>query len=147
MDSRMLSEDTVRVAASFADKDEAIRACGDLLVKAGHVKPAYVDKMVERDRLSTTYVGSGVAVPHGTKDGIALVSSTGLAVIQVPSGVDFGRGNMAYLLVGIAAKGNEHMDLLTEIASICADDDRLAALLAAGSAAEIIALIGGGSGA
>ncbi len=147
MDSTMLSEATVRVAASFPDKDEAIRACGELLVKAGHVSPAYVEKMLERDRLSTTYVGSGVAVPHGTKDAIPFVASTGLAVIQVPGGVDFGRGNVAYLLVGIAAKGNEHMDLLTEIASICADDDRLAALIAAKSAAEVIALIGAGGGA
>lgn len=143
MDDRMLSEATVRVGASFANKDEAIRACGEILRAAGHISPEYIDKMVERDNLSTTYVGSGVAVPHGTKAGLAFVKTTGLAVIQVPGGVDFGKGNIAYLLVAIAAKGDEHIDLLTEIAGICADDDRLAGLLKASSAREIISLIAG----
>jgi PTS system mannitol-specific IIA component len=143
MDDRMLSEATVRVGAAFADKDEAIRACGELLRAAGHVGPEYIEKMVERDNLSTTYVGSGVAVPHGTKAGIAFVKSTGLAVVQVPAGVDFGKGNIAYLLVAIAAKGDEHIDILTEIASICADDERLEGLLKAGTARDLLALIGG----
>jgi len=143
MDTKMLSEATVRVGASYASKDEAIRACGEILRAAGHIQPEYIDKMVERDNLSTTYVGSGVAVPHGTKAGLAYVKSTGLAVIQVPAGVDFGKGNIAYLLVGIAAKGDEHIDLLTEIAGICADDERLEGLLKARSAREIIDLISG----
>lgn len=143
MDTKMLSEATVRVGASYASKDEAIRACGEILRAAGHIQSEYIDKMVERDNLSTTYVGSGVAVPHGTKAGLAFVKSTGLAVIQVPAGVDFGKGNIAYLLVGIAAKGDEHIDLLTEIAGICADDDRLEGLLKAKSAREIIDLISG----
>lgn len=143
MDTKMLSEATVRVGASYASKDEAIRACGEVLRAAGHIQSEYIDKMVERDNLSTTYVGSGVAVPHGTKAALAFVKSTGLAVIQVPAGVDFGKGNIAYLLVGIAAKGDEHIDLLTEIAGICADDDRLAGLLKATSAREIIDLISG----
>ncbi len=143
MDTKMLSEATVRVGASYASKDEAIRACGEILRAAGHIQSEYIDKMVERDNLSTTYVGSGVAVPHGTKAGLAYVKSTGLAVVQVPAGVDFGKGNIAYLLVGIAAKGDEHIDLLTEIAGICADDDRLAGLLKATSAREIIDLISG----
>lgn len=143
MDTKMLTEATVRVGASYASKDEAIRACGEILRAAGHIQGEYIDKMVERDNLSTTYVGSGVAVPHGTKAGLAYVKSTGLAVIQVPAGVDFGKGNIAYLLVGIAAKGDEHIDLLTQIAGICADDERLEGLLKARSAREIIDLISG----
>jgi PTS system mannitol-specific IIA component len=142
MNANLLSERTIRVNASFGDKEEAIRACGALLLAAGHVEAGYIDLMVERDRLSTVYVGNGVAVPHGTKGSQAFVKTTGLALVQVPGGVDFGGGNVARLLVGIAARGEEHIDLLTEIAEICADDDRLGLLLSATKPAEILAVIG-----
>jgi len=143
MEKSLLSERSVRVKAAFASKDDAIRACGELLLEAGHVEPGYVEAMLERDSLSTTYVGNGVAVPHGTKDSKRFIRSTGLAVIQVPDGVDFLKGNTARLLVGLAALGDEHMDILTEIAMICADDARLAMLLSAETPERILAIIAG----
>lgn len=141
MNPQLLSPKTIRINASFATKEEGIRACGQLLLEAGHIEPAYIDKMVERDRLSTTYVGNSVAVPHGTKDARQFIKSTGVAIIQVPGGVDFGAGNIARVLVGIAAVGDEHMDLLTEIALVCADDDSLDRLIHASDAATILSVI------
>lgn len=143
MDSSMLSERTIRVNASFKDMEAAIRACGRLLEEAGHVEEGYIDLMVERNRLSTVYVGNGVAVPHGTKASGRFVKTTGLAIVQAPAGVDFGGGNVARLLVAIAAKGDEHMDILTEIAEICADDDRLGRLLSAKTAAALFEALAG----
>ena len=143
MNPKLLSAKTIRVGAAFATKEEAIRACGQLLLAAGHIEAAYIDKMVERDCLSTTYVGNNVAVPHGTKDARAFIKNTGVAIIQVPAGVDFGAGNIAHILVGIAALGDEHMDLLTEIALVCADDASLARLIGAVDAATILAVITG----
>ena len=143
MNLSLLSEKTIRVNAVFANKEEAMRACGQLLLDAGHIEEAYIDKMIERDKVSTVYVGNGVAVPHGTKDARQFIKTTGMAIIQVPAGVDFGRGNIARILVGLAAVGDEHMDLLTEIAMICADDDRLATLLAARDAKTILDVIAG----
>ncbi len=141
MDSSMLSERTIRVNAAFSGKEEAIRACGRLLADAGHIEEEYIDLMVERDRLSTVYVGNGVAVPHGTKASGRFVRSTGIAVVQVPAGVDFGGGNVARILVGLAARGEEHMDILTEIAEICADDGRLAGLLEAATPRDLLEVI------
>lgn len=143
MNPSLLPERSILVNAAFSGREEAIRACGALLVEAGNVEPGYVELMVERDRASTVYVGSGVAVPHGTKASRALVRSTGLALVQVPAGVSFGGGDVARLLVAIAAKGDEHMDLLTEIAEICADDERMGLLLAARSPAAVLAVLGG----
>lgn len=145
MNLSLLSEQSIRVNASFSNREEAIRACGTLLVETGHVNPDYVDLMVERDKLSTTYVGNGVAVPHGTKASQRFIKSTGLALVQVPAGVEFEGGNIARLLVGIAAQGDEHMDLLAEIAEICADDARLERLIAAQSPAAVLRIIGGGT--
>jgi mannitol PTS system EIIA component len=145
MNSSLLSERSIRLNASFPDKEAAIRACGKLLEEAGHIEPGYIDLMVERDRASTVYVGNGVAVPHGTKAALRFVKSTGMAIVRVPGGVDFGGGNVARLLIALAARGDEHIDLLTEIAETCADDERLERLLSASSPREILELLSPGS--
>jgi mannitol PTS system EIIA component len=145
MNPSLLSERTIRVNASFPDKEAAIRACGRLLEEAGHVEAGYIDLMVERDLASTVYVGNGVAVPHGTKASQRFVKSTGMAIVQVPGGVDFGDGNVARILIALAARGDEHIDLLTEIAETCADDARLERLLSASTPREMLELLNLGS--
>ncbi len=143
MDKTMLSEKTIRLAAAYPDKEAAIRDCGRLLLEAGFVAPEYVDAMVKRDELSTTYIGNGVAVPHGTEASRAFVKKTGLAVVQVPGGVDFGKGRIAKLLVGVAALGNEHIDILTDIAQVCVDNAAMEKLLTAKTAPEVLSVISG----
>lgn len=135
----LLDSKTIRLGARYQNKAEAIRDVGRLLHEAGKVGPEYIEKMIEREALATTYVGNGVAVPHGTKDSLGFVKETGLAVVVVPQGVDFGGGNVARLLVGIAARGNEHLDLLTNIASVCSDDERLERIIQAKDVATILA--------
>ena len=143
MDKSLLSEKTVRVNAAYRTKDEAIRACGELLLSAGLIQPQYIDAMIARDELSTTYVGNGVAVPHGTEASKPFVVKTGLAVIQVPGGVDFGKGRIARLLIAVAAAGNEHIELLTDIAQVCVNDEALGRLLTAKTPADLLAAIAG----
>jgi PTS system mannitol-specific IIA component len=138
MGLHLLSTDKVKLNAAYTNKKEAIRAAGQLLVDSGHIDPAYVDKMLEREEISTTYIGNGIAIPHGTKDALSLVKETGLSVIQVPAGVDFGDGHIAYLLIGLAANGDAHLDLLSNIAVICADDDSVSELVKATSEQQII---------
>lgn len=141
MSGTMLTEKTIKLNAAFSSKEEAIRACGELLLQAGCIEPGYIDAMIQRDSISTTYVGNGVAVPHGTEAAKPLVKKTGLAVIQVPGGVDFGKGRIAKLLIAVAAIGNEHIDLLTNIAQICIDDAQLQKLLTARTAKDILDVI------
>jgi len=141
MDEKLLSENSILLGASFDDKVAAIRACGELLVAAGYAQRPYIDAMVARDEMSTIYIGNGVALPHGTEASRCYINRTGLAIVQVPDGVDFGKGNMARLLVGVAALGEEHIDLLTEIAQICVDDEQLDRLITAGTARELLAAI------
>lgn len=143
MNLSQLSANSIRIGADFADKNEAIRACGQVLLDAGHIEPGYIERMIERDNLSTTYIGNGIAIPHGTKDARQFIKSTGIAIIQVPRGVDFGGGNRAQILVGLAALGDEHMDILTEIAMVCSDDTSLEALINADSPDRILAIIAG----
>lgn len=141
MDEKLLSENSILLGAAFSNKVEAIRACGELLVAAGYAQRPYIDAMVARDEMSTIYIGNGVALPHGTEASRCYINRTGLAIVQVPDGVDFGKGNIARLLVGVAALGEEHIDLLTEIAQICVDDEQLNRLIHARTARELLAAI------
>lgn len=120
----ILPLDNILVGAAAADKWEAIRAAGRVLVEGGYVDESYVEAMVERERLTTTYMGMGLAIPHGTQQAKDSVKRTGLSVIQYPEGVDFD-GEKAYLVVGIAGVGDEHLELLARVSEALDDEQTL----------------------
>ncbi|GED30108.1 MULTISPECIES: PTS sugar transporter subunit IIA [Brevibacillus] len=142
--SNVLTAEKIMMNAKVASKEEGIRLAGELLVKGGHVSAAYIDKMQEREALATTYIGSGVAIPHGTNEAKQEILSTGISIVQVPDGVDFGEGNTAYLLIGIAAIGDEHLEVLSNIAVICSEEENVTRAVQAKTPEEIIALFAEG---
>ena len=101
-------------------KEEAIQKAGELLVARGAVEPGYVDAMQDRERMVSTYMGMGIAIPHGTAQAKGAVKKTAISMVQYPEGVDFG-DEKAQLVFGIAGIGDEHLDLLAKIAG-CLDD-------------------------
>ncbi len=113
---QVLKLDSVVVGLKSETKENAIKRAGNHLVQHGYVNEAYVEGMLEREKLTTTYIGSSVAIPHGTNETKAFVNQTGLVILQYPDGVDFGDGNVAHLVIGIAALGDEHMTILSNIA-------------------------------
>jgi PTS system mannitol-specific IIA component len=143
----ILSVNKVKLNAKAKDKAEAIRMAGQLLVEAGHAAPQYIDKMLEREQSLSTYMGSGLAIPHGTQDSKDLIVSTGLSIVVLPEGVDFGDGEKAHLVIGIAAAGNEHLDILTNVAMICSEEENMDRILKAATAEEIIDIFESGMGA
>lgn len=118
----VIDENGIRVNQSPVSKEEAIRAAGELLVKQGCVDESYVDAMLERERLTTTYMGMGLAIPHGTSEAKGSVKKTGIVLVQYPEGVDFG-DEKAQLVFGIAGIGDEHLDLLQKICEALEDED------------------------
>ncbi len=136
----ILSIEKIRINVQVNNKEEAIRLVGQLLVDNGHVPASYIDFMLKRDEELSTYMGAGLAIPHGTNEAKKLIHSTGLAVLVVPAGVDFGGGELAQLIVGIAAIGDDHMDLLTSIAMIVSDDATKDRILKATSEEEILSI-------
>ena len=105
-------------------KEEAIRKAGELLVARGAVEPGYVDAMQERERMVSTYMGMGIAIPHGTAQAKGTVKKTAISMVQYPEGVDFG-AEKAQLVFGIAGIGEEHLDLLAKIAGCLEDPEVL----------------------
>ncbi|GBF72085.1 hypothetical protein PA598K_00318 [Paenibacillus sp. 598K] len=143
--SLTIPESMVKLGAKANDKYEAIRLAGELLVQAGHAEAGYVDKMVEREKTLSTYMGAGLAIPHGTNESKALIRSTGLSVVQLPDGVDFGEGELAFVVVGIAALGDDHLELLTNVAMVCSEEENLEKIINASSAAELARLFNEGA--
>ncbi len=124
------NESTVLVRAGIklnlapVSKEEAIQAAGELLAELGYVDKSYADAMQEREKLVSTYMGMGVAIPHGTSQAKDTVKKTGIVVMQYPEGVDFGE-EKAQLVFGIAGVGDEHLDLLGKICSMLEDEEIL----------------------
>ena len=127
---------TGEVTHSSISKEEAILRAGRLLEESGYVEMGYSESMLERERLATTYMGMGVAIPHGTSEAKEKVLRSGISVLQYPEGVDFGE-DKAYLIVGIAGKGDEHLDLLAKISSALEDEATLDFLCHSANAEEI----------
>lgn len=114
----------IRLNQKPVSKEEAIRAAGELLVRQGCVDRSYVDAMLEREKLVTTYMGMGLAIPHGTSEAKDSVKKTGIVLVQYPDGVDFG-DEKAQLVFGIAGIGDEHLDLLQKICEALEDENVL----------------------
>ena len=128
------------LAVDAADVDktmEAIKAAGKLLNELGYVEEGYIDAMVKREETVTTYMGLGVAIPHGTGDAKKKVQKTGIVMLQYPEGVDFD-GEKAQLVFGIAGIGDEHLGLLAKISEIIEDPERLEQLKTTKNVDEIM---------
>ena len=119
----IVSLQTVRTRAHAADKQDAIRQAGELLVQGGCVEPAYVSGMLAREQTMSTYLGNGVAIPHGQHDNLSQVHRTGISVLQLPEGVEWEEGERAYMVIGIAANADEHIGVLSNLAELIEDPD------------------------
>ncbi|MBO0960529.1 PTS sugar transporter subunit IIA [Neobacillus sp. MM2021_6] len=140
MTKSILAKENILLNAAVASKEEAIKLTGSILVEKGYVEANYIEKMLEREQLTSTYMGNFVAIPHGTEDSKSFVKESGISFVQVPQGVDFGSGNIVKLLIGIAGKDNEHLDILSKIAIVCSEEENIDKLVSAKSADEILSI-------
>lgn len=119
-----MNREDIQLGCKPTDRVQAIRDSGALLQSRGYVDASYVDAMVERDKLTSVYIGMGIAIPHGTNEAKESVERTGVVFQQYPEGVDFD-GERAQLVFGIAGKGDEHLEVLANICKILEDEEVL----------------------
>ena len=136
MTVEVLPASSVRVGASAADRDQAIDLVGGMLVESGCVTTDYVAEMRAREQIVSTFLGNGIALPHGTNEGRTAVKRTGLAVVQFPQGVAWGE-ERAYLVIGLAALAEEHIGVLSRLATILGDEALCQRLAVTTDAGEI----------
>lgn len=141
MNRLILNEKNILLNAASENKYAAIERAGRLLTDNGYVGEEYIDGMKKREDEITTYIGNGIAIPHGTSEYIKHIRESGIVVVQYPEGVDFGNGNMAYILIGIAGKNDEHLEILSAIALVCQDERNVLRLRSAAAKEEIISIL------
>ncbi|MBS0892982.1 fused PTS fructose transporter subunit IIA/HPr protein [Tatumella sp. JGM130] len=137
-----LDVQAIHTGASASDKTDAIRQVAAALASAGNVTEAYVSGMLAREQQTSTFLGNGIAIPHGTTDTRDLVLKTGVQVFQFPQGVSWGEDQTAYVVIGIAAKSDEHLTLLRQLTHVLSDDS-IAETLKTASAEELRAILMG----
>jgi multiphosphoryl transfer protein len=111
----------IRLGIDIASKEAAIRAVGEILISSDSIEPEYVESMLAREKTATTYLGNGLAIPHGRPQDAARIKQTRVAVLQIPKGVEWQNGKIAHLVFGIAAKSDEHIGLLRRLTGIVGD--------------------------
>ncbi|BBZ34429.1 PTS mannitol transporter subunit IICBA [Mycolicibacterium confluentis] len=136
----VLAIDSIVLSGRASNAGEAIDEAGRLLVTAGAVEPGYVEAMHEREKSVSTYMGNGLAIPHGTNDAKGAIRRTGISFVRYPEPIDW-KGKPAEFVVGIAGAGKDHMALLSRIASVFLNSDEVAKLRAARTAEEVKAIL------
>ncbi|NMO14338.1 phosphoenolpyruvate--protein phosphotransferase [Pyxidicoccus fallax] len=142
-----LTRSHVRLGQAAGSKAEAIRIVGQTMVEAGFIEPGYIDSMLRREGVSATYLGNGIAIPHGTPDARELVRATGVVVVQFPRGVDWGKDGQARVVVGIAARSDEHLQVLANLTGVLGDAVKAEELARTTDPGVIVVALNGASAA
>ncbi|AKU62620.1 bifunctional PTS fructose transporter subunit IIA/HPr protein [Aggregatibacter aphrophilus] len=123
-----LPESNIHLAAQADNKQQAIELAANALEQAGYVEHGYLQGMLGREQQTSTFLGNGIAIPHGTLETRGMVKDTGVQIFQFPQGIEWGEGNIAYVVIGIAARSDEHLALLRQLTHVLGDEDTAAKL-------------------
>jgi mannitol/fructose-specific phosphotransferase system IIA component len=138
--TQVLTSDAVRLGLTATDKHDALRQCGAVLVELGAASEEYAAAILEREESVSTYMGEGVAIPHGTDASRAYIARAALAVLQFPDGVDWD-GNQVQLCIPIASRTDEHIGILQSLATVLIDPGKAARLRETDDVSEVLALL------
>ncbi len=118
----ILAKKNILIGLPSVKKEEAITHAGQLLIDDGYVKKEYLDEMFERETVISTYIGKGVAIPHGISDSKKVIKHSGIVILQYPKGIEY-NGHKCYLVIGVAGKYHDHLRMLAKIAQAISNND------------------------
>ncbi|SDI91075.1 PTS system D-mannitol-specific IIA component, Fru family [Natribacillus halophilus] len=133
----ILKPENIKLKKSVESSEGAIEEAGKILVEEGYVKKNYVNKMFEREEVTSTYMGNLLAIPHGTENSKDEVFESGLSILLLDQEIDWG-GNPVQLVIGIAGKDDDHLEILSKIAIACSEEENIRALLRSNSEEEVL---------
>ncbi|GAB3266303.1 PTS sugar transporter subunit IIA [Nocardioides dilutus] len=140
--AEILGPDAVVLQGSARSRDDAIDEAGRLLVAVGAVEASYLPAMHEREASVSTFMGNGLAIPHGTNEAKPAIRRTAISFVRYAEPIDW-NGKPAEFVVGIAGAGDDHLTVLQRLAEVFMDESEIARLRAAASADEVLAVLGG----
>ena len=132
----IFDEDNIQLNIQFDNKYDAIKEAGKILLNRD-----CIEAMIEREDKVSVYIGNGVAIPHGVGGSEKYIKKSGLSFLQIPEGIDFGDGKIAYLVIGIAGVDGEHLDILANIAVTCSDVEKVEQLKKATTKESVLSIL------
>ncbi|WP_022939910.1 fused PTS fructose transporter subunit IIA/HPr protein [Psychromonas hadalis] len=138
-----LTDNDITLQQVASDKIVAIKAIAKQLIDSGLVADKYLEGMLNRESQNSTFLGNGIAIPHGTTETRDLVNKTGVVVHHFPHGVNWGDGNVVYVAIGIAAKSDQHLGILKSLTKVLSADGVEEKFKKAKNKADILALLNG----
>jgi phosphocarrier protein FPr len=136
-----LTPQNIRLGVAATSKEDAIRQAGQVLVEMGAITPLYIESMLGREQQANTFLGNGIAIPHGMQKDRSAINRTAISVVQIPGGVEWNPGQTAHLIVGIAALSDEHITVLSALTDVLDDPTVADHLAQTKDAGEIIATL------
>ncbi|OCG19130.1 hypothetical protein A9G24_11225 [Gilliamella sp. App6-5] len=144
MNHLKLTTNDISIISGAHSKQEAIQSISEAMIKAGLVKDDYTQAMFDRDAQISTFLGNGIAIPHGTTDKRDSVIKTGLKINYYPEGIYWDEdNNIAYVVIGIAAKTNEHLDILRQLTRAVITEDTLERIKAINTTEDSLKILQG----
>jgi len=141
MKNKILNINNIILDLKSESKFDAIERAGKLLIDNGYVKSNYIEGMKKREEVVSTFLGNGVAIPHAINEYKKEILNTGIVIMQYKDGIDYGDGNVAYIVIGIAGNDDEHMEILSKIAIVISEEENVERLRNATSKEEIIKIL------
>ncbi|MDB5055423.1 MAG: mannitol transporter subunit [Bacilli bacterium] len=141
VDLTVFTPEHIMLQMNAKDKWEAIGQIGQMLTRMGHVEEAFVQEMCQREQVLSTYIGNGVAIPHGMNGESSHILKSGIAIVQYPNGIDFGNGDTAFLLIAVVGRHSERLGLISQIAFMIDEVEFVKQLIEAKSKQEIYDLV------
>ena len=138
----LLTQESIVLEGTARSRDEAITEAGQLLVASGAVEPAYLDAMHEREKSVSTFMGNGLAIPHGTNEAKSDIRRSAISFVRYAEPLDW-NGKPAEFVVGIAGAGDDHLSVLQALAGVFTDEDKIAQLRVAQSPQDVLDLLAG----
>ena len=141
MENKILNLNNIILNVESESKFNAIERAGKLLIDNGYVNSNYIEGMKKREEVVSTFLGNGVAIPHAINEYKKEILNTGIVIMQYKDGIDYGDGNVAYIVIGIAGNDDEHMEILSKIAIVISEEENVERLRNATSKEEIIKIL------
>lgn len=138
----MLKKENIILNQSKADREEVIRRCGRMLLDSGYANENYIEGMIKRDNSFSTGIGNFIALPHGEDAYKKDIITTGIVVLSYPEGIDW-HGTPVYLVIGIAAKGDEHLDIMGNVVDNLETGDDVLKLVKSAGVDEVYRMLSG----
>lgn len=137
----ILSPASIILDGTATDSATGIDEAGALLVAAGAVDKSYVAAMHDREASVSTFMGNGLAIPHGTHEAKSSITRSAMSFVRYPGGIDW-NDNPTTFVIGIAGVGDEHLALLQKVAMTFSDPAQVERLEQATTTEEILEILG-----